>query len=698
MLASPAAQNTGSYLYYDEDGKPTVYNYVSYLEGIYVGYKYYETRYEDMVLNQGNAGDYHYTDEVVYPFGYGLSYTDFKWEHYQVNRQENQFSVTVDVTNTGDVAGKEVVEVYAQSPYTDYDKEHKIEKSSINLVGYAKTKELAPGETETVTVTFDNEQLKTYDTVSAKTYIMDAGDYYVTAASDAHEATNNILRAKNAAESAMTATGDASMVYRYTVEQLDTKTYARDSYSGVEVTNQFDAANGGLTYLSRSDWTGTFPQHDGVASDQISTWGNEINGVDKDGNPASYTWKKVADKQLLAALKSTDSGTTVDPASIDSDIVYGAEHQLSLIQLRGLDFDDEKWEQLLDQLTPEDYYTLLVNSGYGTEAIESVGKPFNMDADTASRLIYGGAGGSYPNMITLAQTWNQTLAKDLGEMIGNEALIGGADGWYAPSMNIHRTPFSGRNGEYYSEDAFLSGTVAALEVKGAASKGMYAFIKHFALNDQENHRGDRTGQFGLATWSNEQAIRELYLKPFEMVMKSGTVELNYLQEQSDGQYVNATKDYPASMAVMTAFNRIGATWTGGSYSLITGVLRNEWDFDGFVITDNANTGVFMDTYQMVEAGADAKLLNAKDPTNFVFEKDNPAMYYYARQAAHRLLYTIANSKAMNGAMPGSIYKNKMQPVTKIRIAMTVIPLLVLGLIVWYIVRKIMKYRKKKAIA
>lgn len=425
--------------------------------------------------------------------------------------------------------------------------------------------------------------------------------------------------------------------------------------------------------------------------------GNEINGTDKKGNPASYTWMKEANKDLLSALESTDSGTPVDPDSIDTKIVYGKDNGLSLIDMRGLDFDDEKWEDLLDQLTEEDYYTMLVKSGYGTEAIESVGKPFNVDADTASRLVYGGAGGSYPNMIHLAQTWNQDLATRLGEMIGNEAILGGADGWYAPSMNIHRTPFSGRNGEYYSEDPFLSGTVAMLEVRGAASKGMYTFIKHFALNDQENHRGDRPGQYSLATWANEQSIREIYLKPFEMVMKAGNVDLNYLEKQSDGSYKNATKEIPASMAVMSAFNRIGATWTGGSYNLITGILRDEWAFDGFVITDNANTGVFMDTYQMIEAGADAKLMNADDPTDFVFEEDNKAMYHYARQAAHRILYTIANSKAMNGAMPGSIYQSKMQPIVKLRIALTVIPLLILSLVIWYIVRKIIKFRKQRVI-
>lgn len=268
-LASPAAQNTGSYLYYDEKGKPTIYNYISYLEGIYVGYKYYETRYEDVVLKQGNAGEYNYDDEVVYPFGYGLSYTDFEWTDYKVVQDGANIAATVTVTNTGDRAGKEVVQLYAQSPYTDYDKENHIEKAAVNLVGYAKTEELAPGKSQKVTITFNQEQLKAYDAQTAKTYIMDAGDYYVTVAKDAHEASTNILEIK----APTVVNGNADRVYHYTVDKLDTTTYATDSYSGEKITNQFDAAKGDLTYLSRSDWTGTFPQHDGKPSDQISTWG-----------------------------------------------------------------------------------------------------------------------------------------------------------------------------------------------------------------------------------------------------------------------------------------------------------------------------------------------------------------------------------------------------------------------------------------
>ena len=294
-MNSPAAQNFGDFAYYDENGNLTKYNYVSYKEGIYVGYRYYETRYEDKVLGQGNAGDYNYDDAVMYPFGYGLSYTTFDWSDYNTSWDGDTCTVTVKVTNTGSVAGKDVVEVYAQSPYTDYDKTNKVEKAAVELVGYAKTSELAPGASETVTVTFDQEQLKSYDYTNAKTYILDAGDYYITAAKNAHDAVNNILAVKGkTVEDGMTADGNTEFVATYTPANgtVDTTTYKNDTTTGVEVTNQLDQANGGFQYLSRSDWTGTWPTTDGEVSDQISTWGNPINGTDANGNPASYTYYK----------------------------------------------------------------------------------------------------------------------------------------------------------------------------------------------------------------------------------------------------------------------------------------------------------------------------------------------------------------------------------------------------------------------
>ena len=695
-FSAPAAANYGDFQYYTEDGQPTKYNYVNYKEGIYVGYRYYETRYEDVVMGTGNAGDYDYASEVVYPFGYGLSYTTFQWDNFAASWDGDICTVTVDVTNTGDVAGKDVVQVYVQSPYTDYDKANNVEKSAVQLVGFGKTALLQPGETGTVTVTFEREQLKAYDYTTAKTYILDAGDYYITAAADSHAAVNNVLAAKGyTAADGMTAEGDASFTDVYTVAQMDVETYSVDSTTGVAVTNQFDFADSGCTYLSRSDWQGTWPTTDGEVSDVISTWGNEINGTDANGKPASYVYKKTISAEDLAKLDSFDSLNPTDPASITDTPVYGADNGVQLIDLRGKDYDDPLWEDLLDNLTPEDYQTVITTSGYGTAEIAGIGKPFAMDFDAATGLFMGGTGMSYCGTIVLAQTWNQELAARYGEMIGNEALIGGCVGWYAPAMNIHRLPFSGRNNEYYSEDGFLSGVIAAATSRGAASKGMYTFIKHFAVNDQENHRGDRPGQFSLATWSNEQAIREIYLLPFQMCVENDPITLNYVEEDGNGGYVNASRDYPAVTALMTSFNRLGYTWTGGCYNLLTNVLRGEWGFDGFVITDAAHTGLFMDGGQMIEAGGDA-LLTSADNVRWTFDKDSASDYHYARQAMHNILYTVANSKVMNGLMPGSEFVTPMTMAEKILTGINIASVVIILALAYFIFRGFKPTKKKAA--
>ena len=697
-MTAPAAQNYGDYQYVDENGELTKYNYITYKEGIYVGYRYYETRYEDVVMGTGNAGDYDYASEVVYPFGYGLSYTTFQWSNFTSVWDGDVCTVTVDVTNTGSVAGKDVVQVYAQSPYTEYDKQYNVEKSSVQLVGFGKTEMLQPGETGTVTVTFSREQLKSYDYTNAKTYIMDAGDYYITAAANSHDAVNNILSAKGyTTANGMTAEGDASFTDMFTQAQLDVETYSVNATTGVAVTNQFDFANSGCTYLSRSDWQGTWPTHDGEVSDVISTWGNEINGTDAEGKPASYVYIKTISGEDLTKLDGTDSLNPTDPATITDTPVYGVDNGLSLIDLRGKDYDDPLWEKLLDQLNPEDYQTVIATSGYGTVALDSVGKPFALDQDSAVGLGGGGTGVYYSGIIVLAQTWNQPLAERYGEMIGNQAVIGGCAGWYAPAMNIHRLPFSGRNNEYYSEDGFLSGVMAAATSRGAASKGIYTFIKHFAINDQENHRGDRPDQFGLVTWSNEQAIREIYLLPFQMCVENNPVTLNYVEEDGNGGYINASRDYPAVTALMTAFNRLGYTWTGGCYNLLTNVLRGEWGFDGFVITDNANTGssTFMNVSQMLEAGGDAAL-DTIEYAVWEFDQNDSAEYHYARQAMHNILYTIANSKVMMGLMPGSEFVTPMTMAEKILIGIDIAAAVIILALAYFIFRGFKPTKKKAA--
>ena len=709
LLATPTANNFGGFAYdnYAEvtGSQDNRAMFVNYCEGIYVGYRYYETRYEDKVLGQGNAGDYNYDDAVMYPFGYGLSYTTFDWSDYNTSWDGDTCTVTVKVTNTGSVAGKDVVEVYAQSPYTDYDKTNKVEKAAVELVGYAKTSELAPGASETVTVTFDQEQLKSYDYTNAKTYILDAGDYYITAAKNAHEAVNNILSAKGkTVADGMTADGDTAFVATYTPANgtVDTTTYKNDTTTGVEVTNQLDQANGGFQYLSRNDWTGTWPTTDGEVSDQISTWGNPINGTDANGNPASYTYYKTISSEDLAKLDSFDSLNTTDPSTLTDELVYGKDNGLGLIDMRGLDYNDPKWNDLLDQLTPGDYQTLITQSGYGTAAIKSVDKLSTTDRDAATGLVNYGVDASgnfyfkgnitHCGVIVLAQTYNDDLATHYGENIGDESYYLDVDGWYAPAVNMHRTAFSGRNSEYYSEDPFIGGHIASLECEGVASRGMYVFVKHYAINDQEDHRGDREGQYSIATFLNEQAAREIYLKPFEMCVKSDKVEMNYAKDNGDGTYSNATTEIPSVTGIMTSFNRVGYTWAGGNYNMITGLLRNEWGFHGFIITDNANTGVFMDAGQMIQAGADGKLTNLPTGARYTFNKNDVSDYHYGREAVHNILYTIANSKAMNGGMPGSRYLAKVEPYQKVIYAVDGV---CGGLIAVLVILTIFRFRKKK---
>ncbi len=698
-FSSPAVQNYGSYYYLDENGELTPYTYLSYAEGIYVGYKYYETRYEDAVMGQGNAGDYDYAATVQYPFGYGLSLTTFDWSDYQLKEEADSFTATVKVTNTGDMAGKEVVELYLQSPYTDYDKANKVEKAAVQLVGYGKTSVLEPGASETVEITFDKKELRAYDYTTAKTYIVDAGDYYVTAAPNAHEAVNNILAVKGyTVADGMTADGDASLTAKYTVAEMDTRTYSVDAETGEAVTNQFDDARGDFDCLSRSDWTGTYPAHDGEPTETISTWGNEINGVDADGNPAAFEYGKPASTALLEQLRGTDSGSPVDPASLTDEVVYGAKNGLTLADLRGLAYDDEKWELLLDQLTEKDLVTIAISSGYGTLAMESVGKPYCMDADAANGLVFGAIGGvtgstTFSGVNILTQTWNQDMAREYGDLISGGALLGaGTIGWYSPAMNIHRTPFSGRNNEYPSEDGTQAGIVTSNIVYHVGSHGIYTYIKHFALNDQENHRGDAGdggGIGGVCTWSNEQAIREIYLKPFEACIKLPEVPVSYAAVDENGTYSLQEGSVPACNALMTSFNRLGATWTGGNYALLTGLLRGEWGFNGFVITDAAGM-FYMNPNQMLEAGGDG-LLRYQEVVNFTHDGSDPAEYHYLRQAAHHHLYTVANSSAMNGSAPGSTLTG-MPNDKLLRIVLTAVPALIIALLTLLNVRI---WRRKK---
>lgn len=599
----------------------------AYQEGIYVGYRYYETRYADAVMGTGNTAGYNYLADVAYPFGYGLSYTTFEYSNVKYAPSGDKIDVSLTVTNTGDVAGKDVVEVYFQSEYTDYDKANMIEKTAIELCGFAKTKELQKGESEVVTISVDKEVFKTYDRKGAGTYIMDGGNYYLTVGTDAHDALNNILKAQNAsgmvaAGHKTTSTGDASLVYTWN-EKMDTKKYAKATATGYAIENQFDSAElsyyGGqdITYVSRNDWTGTFPKAK-VQLELTKGMQNEMTGIKK--------YEKVElDGETMPTLGSKSTN-----------------HKL--YDMIGLDYNDPKWSALLDQMTYEELCNLVGVGYHGTIALESVSKPETHDENgpqgfSAKLTDITGANQSlcaYTDENVMAATWNVELMEEVGEHIGEDGLWGGYSGLYGPAMNTHRTAYAGRNFEYYSEDGFLAGKIAAAEVKGIQSKGVYVFVKHFALNDCE------TNCRSIATFTNEQAIREVYLQPFEYAIVEG-----------------------GAHNVMNAFARVGVVWSGAHRGLMTEVLRNEWGCDGFGISDYttssyATTAHARGTYDgliAVLAGTDTfdssstttqayQLLeyNAVDPS-----VNDIHLVVCMREAAHRILYTVANSNAMNGS-------------------------------------------------
>lgn len=622
-MAVPAMQNMGDLTVVDANGNPTPIKYVVYAEGIYIGYRYAETRYADAVMGTENVGDFVYDEVVTYPFGYGNSYTTFSWSNYRVSAPdaEGNITVNVDVTNTGDRAGKDVVEIYYQAPYTDYDRANNLEKSAISLAGFAKTAELAPNASETVTVTFNLYDMTSYDAEGTGSYILEAGDYYITAGRDAHDAVNNVLAAQGyTVEDGMTANGNKDMVSVYTQAKTDSETYTV-SVTGVEVKNLFEDGDlnyympGTVKYLTRQNWT------------MMDNNGLVVGTTDKDGNRILVGNDALINAYNLsgyAASGAPDLSTRNDKGQEGYN--YAAQNGVELIDLRGLDYDDPMWDQLLDETKLSEQSTMFGKGGYGTDAIEAINKPKTYEYDgpaSISNFITGSHAFSFPSETTLAATWNVDILTEFGELAGCDAINSTTAGWYAPGANTHRTPFDGRNFEYYSEDPVLSGILCAAEVKGAQSKGVYVYVKHFALNDQDTNRLD------LCTFAKEQPIREIYLKVFERAVVNGETH-----------------------GIMTAFNRIGTRNAEGSYNLITTVLRGEWGFKGAVITDYKGILPAEKVDQFLAAGNDMILSTVK---NELTNSKDPWCRAELRRAAHNTLFVQANSLAMNGMHHGAGY-------------------------------------------
>ena len=541
--------------------------FTNYVEGIYVGYKYYETAAQEGAID--------YDKTVQYPFGYGLSYTEFEQKMGELEEKDGQISVDVEVTNTGDVAGKDVVEVYYKPPYTNGG----IEKSSANLIEFAKTDLLQPGESQIVTVAFSIEDMASYDENNAKAYVLEKGDYVISINSDSH----TVLDQK-------TYTADADVVYEGENKRASDNTAA---------TNVFEDAKGDITYLSRADHFANYEEATAApASAELS-----------EPYVSEYHLNSNFDKTTY--LNDEDVMPTT-----------GADNGLTLADMRDADYDDPRWEKLLDQLTVDEMANMIAMAGYQTAAMDSVGKVATLDFDGPAAINnnFTGVGSiGFPIEVVVASTWNKELAQAWGECMGKISQEMGAEGWYAPGMNTHRTAFGARNYEYFSEDGILSGNMGAKAVEGARKYGVYSYIKHFAMYEGNAKM--------VSVWSNEQAIREIYLKPFEISVKQG-----------------------GANAVMVSWSFLGDKWTGECSNLMNTVLRDEWGFRGMALTDffRNNGHGFMNADAALANGVDAMLSTFNGEENNVANPEHPTSVLQMRNACKNVMYTVVSSWAYDG--------------------------------------------------
>ena len=591
-------------------------NYVVYQEGIYVGYRYFETRYEDYVLGRGNAGDYDYDKLVAFPFGSGLSYTTFDYSDFKITDQGSTILAEVDVTNTGKVDGKHTVQIYFQSPYTQYDIDNGVEKAAVELCGFDK-KEIAAGKTEHFAIEIRKDDLTSYDSNLAKTYIMDAGDYYFTVASDAHNAVNNILMAKGADTARMSGTGDAALTATWTLDEMDTITYSVSAYTGNAITNLFEDADLNkyagaegqtVTYLCRNDWQGTFPTTQSLRVTD-AMW---ADGLTHNAEERTAIVEKMKTLYWQGATLP-ESGTG------------GALKAIDFVETR---YEDSAWDKLVSQISYGDMLNTIYNGAYNTHALPAINLPATMEADGPTgytkSLMGGSSGMAFTSEDVIAATYSREIACLVGKCMAEDMLHSNQNsdstsvaGIYAPGLNIHRSQYLGRHNEYYSEDGWLSGEIAASQVQGIRSKGVLAFAKHFALNDQEQ------GRYGISVWANEQSIREVYLEAFEGAIRGG------------------------AMNVMTSFNRIGVVWSGAHYGLMTGILRDEWGMKGAAITDMSMNAKWMDYRMGVLAGQDIWCGQKGSMGTLDGSENDPAIASAVHRAMKNIVYSVTRTNAMN---------------------------------------------------
>lgn len=589
-----------------------------YAEGIYLGYRYPETRYEDKVLGQGNAGDFDYNSYVAYPFGAGISYSSFSYSDFAVEEGDDAFTVTVTVTNDGPMAGKHAALVYVQTPYTDYDRESHIEKASIELKGYEKTQELEPGASETLAIGISKHELAAYDAEGAKTYVLDEGDYYFTVAGSSHEAMNNVLTAKGmTVADGMTEDGDDSVVWVWNNPALDTETYAVSTVTGNAITNLFDdvdpnknslmSEKNAIVWLSRSDWEGTFPT-----------------------GPANLVYTdEVADKAKPISYQA-GSG---DASSVPTHS-FGQSSDLVLVDMRGKDYDDGDWETLVSKLTYEEMVDFINDP---ESPIAKIGKPETVAGNgsqgwTPLYTVSGLSGMTWPSKETTAATFNTQVHEGIGGLTGENLLHSATMesknvSLYGWSCNAHRSPYSGRNFEYFSEDPYLGGRACAEETRSIIEKGALVYTKHCAGNDQEEYR------HGVPSWANEQTLREIYLRQFEKTVVEGHAN-----------------------GIMSGFHRLGMDWSGENRALLVDWLEGELGYKGTTITDqfeapqmDAPDGLLGGTHVWLGTTSDN---DGRKVCRAVLLQDDyksdPVIQDALFGAVHRALYNYANSLAMNG--------------------------------------------------
>lgn len=615
-----------------------------YEEGVYLGYKYYETSYDI-----GCLADYHDRAKgVLYPFGYGLSYTSFTQKLLTFSDWGDKICLTVRVTNTGAAyAGRDVVQIYFTPPYTEFDRAHGLEKPTVSLAAFGKTGEIAPGGYEDVSLAFLKEDMASYCTTRSNgdgttgAYLLEEGEYTISLRANSHQVLDS-----------RPVSIPADIWYDYT----NPRQSERDTQAASNRFEQLDAymtntSISGSTTLTRRDWAGTQPTAptagDAMASPTVVEWIAKADTMRYDSSLDDTLGDKPGSPLYRAEMPTT-----------------GADNGLVLADLRGKDYDDPLWNALLDQLSPNDAEALrlcLFEVGYQTGAVDSIGKPETVEHDGPQGLTLSDQAGhnwlngtcAYPSAPIMAATWDRELMYDFGYMVGQEALVAGINGWYAPGLNTHRSPFGGRAAEYFSEDGLLAGYLGAEVISGAGDAGLYCAVKHLALMDSEGHRNPHT-----TVWLTEQALREVYLKPFELALKNAVKTVRYIDDETGGQ---RSVSIPAGGFVMTGDCAVGPNWSGANYALLTRVVRGEWGFRGAIISDmNLNSNPSR-VSAMVRAGSDC-LMSLPSGKKATFEElDTPTGMSLIRRAVKNLCYTVVNSNVMQGAAPGSLIRYAISP-------------------------------------